>query len=189
MFAGVFVVGMDLHRELVVGEDEFHKQRNARRPCDAGAGPFGGKAGQASPSVRPASGPVANAQLVAGQPDFADRLVAAGGAVEKGRQAARAPDARHEDGRQARRRERSRGGCCRGEEVLQAPQSFFDALDGGGVGESQKAGRAEGVAGHHGDVFAFEQLLRQRRGIARAVDQARGDIRERVERARRVPGR
>ncbi len=43
MLASVFVTGMDLHRELFGGEDEFYKERNVRAAFDAAPNPVGGK--------------------------------------------------------------------------------------------------------------------------------------------------
>ena len=43
--ARVFVVGMDLHRELVLGEDEFDEQRDAGLAAKPAAGPFRGQSG------------------------------------------------------------------------------------------------------------------------------------------------
>ena len=153
--------------------------------ADARAGPIRRAATAIlRPACGPANGPVANAHC-SPVSHTSPMGSGAGRRVEKRSEVARAPDARHENRRETREGAAvSRGRCCGGEEMLQAPQPFVDALDRRGVGEAQEAGRAKGVAGNDGDVLAFEQLLAPAPWSRRQpFAEARGDIREGVERA------
>src|SRR5216684_903623 len=101
--------------------------------------------------------------------------------------------------------EKKRQLCCRtpqsdsgfsaGEETLDAPQTFFDPLDGGGVGKPQIAGCAESFAWDDSDLHFvqkhlgnFRATLRERR-LAGTIRKMSGNVRERIERAAGPPAR
>ncbi len=105
--ASVFVVGMDLHGKLVFGKDEFDEQRDARLTAEAGSRPFRGQSGPGFGQRAPGKSSVCEAALFTRQPDFADG-VSARRTIEERSEAAGAPDAWHEDGRQTRGGEFSR---------------------------------------------------------------------------------
>src|SRR5262249_58765714 len=74
------------------------------------------------------------------------------------------------------------------EEAFDAMQTFFDALDGGGIGDAQIARSAETLARHESHMRLLEQLARQIQGIlgtvarcARAVGEVRGDVGKSIE--------
>ena len=162
--ARVVVVRMHLHGKLVFRENEFHEQREC---CEC-------RAARARPlrrHLRPhfaqrASGDTGRRQT--GTHCRSARLRRCGSAQARSfpeKAAARiraAPDARE------RRRARDARGArftwrLSGEEMFQPPQAFVDALDRGGIGDPQIAGRAEASPGTTATCCAFEQFARQRR--------------------------
>src|SRR6266403_4263700 len=83
----------------------------------------------------------------------------------------------------------SDSGFSAGEKTLEAPQTFFDALDGRGVGKPQIAGCSESFARNDSDLHFvqkhlgnFRTALRERR-LAATIRKMSGNVRERVERA------
>ena len=102
-----------------------------------------------------------NFALRAGEPRFADGFGKICFFRINGRERTRAPDARHEFGLDAcgLGPHDLRGSFSAREETAEAAQTFVDALDGGGVGQAEIAGRAKRFAGYQRDLHFVEQQL------------------------------
>ena len=185
MLTSVFVAGMYLHRQLFVGEDEFYKERNARAAFDAAPNPVGGKR---SPSFAQSASPSWPEAKAHWSPVSQTSPIGSLAAAMLSKKGAKFREPQMRGTKTGVRRE---GDTLHGATAAEAkkrsslPQSFLDAIDGGRIGEAQVAGRAKGVSRHNRDVLAFEQVPRERRGIAGAIDQMRGDIGKSVKGARR----
>src|SRR6266478_8333374 len=87
------------------------------------------------------------------------------------------------------RHSRLRRRLQREKKTLDAPQTFFDALDGRGVGKPQIAGCAESFARHDSDLHFVQKHLGNfraalcERWLAGAIRKMSGNVRERIERA------
>lgn len=72
VLTGVFVVRMNLHRELFLREDELYKQRNARARLQQASFPFDGKSGPAFAERTSRQGTRGKGTRVSGKPDLTD---------------------------------------------------------------------------------------------------------------------
>ena len=160
--------GWTCTESLSSGKMNFTSSGMRRLTAEAGSRPFRGQSGPGSGQRAPRKGSVAKRHCSpvsqTSPMRFSARLT-----FGKKRSEARAPQMRGTKMGARRAGASSRFTWRRGgsEEALETPQAFLDALHGCGVGKSQEAGSAEGIAGNDGDVRAFEQLLGKHRGVVR----------------------
>jgi hypothetical protein len=100
---GVGVVGMHLHRQFVLRENELHQQGNAGQPRQMRAGPGFGQARPDFTEGAPCKLARGEPAVIPGEPGFADGLAFNGSFGEQGRKVPRAPDSRQKN------RDESRG--------------------------------------------------------------------------------